>query len=114
MRDGAPVVADISVLDNIKLGRQPATLHGSDPRSWQSLWSTFPALEDMQRRTAGLLSGGRRQMPAATACAAIGALRQAGLCVLLAEQNTEWLEGITSRSLELESGRMVTVPYGVA
>lgn len=138
VREGAPVFADLTVLDNIKVGVGLAGLRKVPPLDYDTIWDIFPALQKMQQRRAGQLSGGQRQMlalatalasrptmllldepsaglapeAAATAFAAIGRLRQTGVSVLIAEQNLEWLEGITSRSLELESGRMVSAPAG--
>lgn len=133
VRESAPVFTELSVLDNIRVGAQLAAIRHTEPLSYDALWETFPALKDMQGRNAGLLSGGQRQMlalatalvsrpqillldepsaglapeAAATAFATVARLRQDGVSVLIAEQNNEWLEGIASRSLELESGRMV-------
>ncbi len=133
VREGAPVFGDLSVSDNIKLGAQLAALRRLDALALDALWEIFPALATMRQKRAGQLSGGQRQMlalatalasrpalllldepsaglapeAAATAFAAIERLRQTGVSVLIAEQNTEWLEGVTTRHLELESGRMV-------
>jgi ABC-type branched-subunit amino acid transport system ATPase component len=38
--------------------------------------------------------------------AAIGRLRENGLSILIAEQNLDWLTGVASHTLEIESGRM--------
>ncbi len=140
VREGAPVFADLSVLDNIKVGVGLAGVRRREPLALETIWAIFPTLETMQQRQAGHLSGGQRQMlalatalasqptlllldepsaglapeAAATAFAAIGRLRETGLSVLIAEQNREWLDGITERSLELESGRMVPTAIGAA
>jgi branched-chain amino acid transport system ATP-binding protein len=136
VREGAPVFADLSVLDNISLGAGLAAARRRQPLGLEAIWEIFPVLETMRRRPAGQLSGGQRQMlalatalasrptlllldepsaglapeAAATAFAAIARLRTTGLSVLIAEQNREWLAGITTRGLELESGRMVSAP----
>jgi branched-chain amino acid transport system ATP-binding protein len=117
----------------VKIGDGLAAARGRRQLDREVVWSTFPALETMQTRQAGQLSGGQRQMlalatalasqpsmllldepsaglapeAAATAFAAIGELRKTGLSVLIAEQNREWLAGITTRTLEIESGRLV-------
>lgn len=133
VREGAPVFADLTVLENIRSGAQLASFRGMQALPLHKVWNAFPMLEGMQTRRAGLLSGGQRQMlalatalasqpvmllldepsaglapsVAAAAFEAIGQLRQTGLCVLIAEQNPEWLSGVTSRVLELESGHMI-------
>lgn len=133
VREGAPVFADLSILENIRLGERLAVLRKVEPVALDFLWEVFPALEEMRGRRAGQLSGGQRQMlalatalasapslllldepsaglapeAAASAFAAIAQLRRTGVSVLIAEQNAEWLEGVSSRHLELESGRTV-------
>lgn len=133
VREGAPVFAELSVVENIRLGASLAADRGRDPVPFARIWDIFPALDSMQQRQAGQLSGGQRQMlalatalasqpnvllldepsgglapeAAAAAFSAIAELRKTGVSVLIAEQNRAWLEGITTRSLELESGRIV-------
>jgi branched-chain amino acid transport system ATP-binding protein len=133
VREGAPVFAELSVVENVRLGAGLAADRRREPLEFAQIWEIFPALGSMQERLAGQLSGGQRQMlalatalasqptvllldepsaglapeAAATAFAAIAELRKTGLSVLIAEQNRDWLEGITTRSLELESGRIV-------
>ena len=132
VREGAPVFGDLSVLENIELGIALARRRAKDPLPLTEVWETFPVLKQRADQKAGYLSGGQRQMlalatalisrpsillldepsaglapeAAATAFEAIGAMRRSGLCILIAEQNLEWLTGITSHTIEIESGRM--------
>ncbi|WP_249011414.1 ABC transporter ATP-binding protein [Conexibacter sp. DBS9H8] len=132
VREGAPVFGDLTILENITLGAALAKRRGLSPLDLEEVWETFPVLLQMADRKAGYLSGGQRQMlalatalvsrpvlllldepsaglapeAAATAFEAIAKMRQGGLCILIAEQNLEWLTGITSNTLEIESGRV--------
>jgi branched-chain amino acid transport system ATP-binding protein len=132
VREGAPVFGDLSILENIEIGQALAVRRQQEPLPLDEVWETFPVLRDRADEKAGYLSGGQRQMlalataliskptillldepsaglapeAAATAFEAIGAMRRAGLCILIAEQNLEWLAGITSHTIEIESGRM--------
>jgi branched-chain amino acid transport system ATP-binding protein len=132
VREGAPVFGDLSILENMALGTSLAHRRDQNPMSFEEIWEAFPALQSMSERKAGFLSGGQRQMlalatamisrpsillldepsaglapeAAATAFEAIAKMRENGLCILIAEQNLEWLTGITSHTLEIESGRM--------
>ena len=141
VREGAPVFADLSIAENIAIGAVLARRRGRQPLTHGALWESFPALEAMAGRKAGLLSGGQRQMlalatalmsrpsllaldepsaglapeAAATAFETIGRMRADGLCVLIAEQNLDWLVGVTTNTIELEAGRMQSgvTPAGV-
>ncbi|GAC1373622.1 MAG: ABC transporter ATP-binding protein [Acidimicrobiales bacterium] len=132
VREGAPVFGSLSVLDNIRLGDALARRRGLEPEPLHEVWSMFPLLEPHAGRAAGLLSGGQRQMlamataiasrpslllldepsaglapeAAATTFEAIARLRATGLCVLISEQNVDWLHGITASFLQLQGGRV--------
>jgi branched-chain amino acid transport system ATP-binding protein len=132
VREGAPVVAQLSVRANLDLARRLARLRGLEPVSYEEVWEIFPVLDSKQGLRAGLLSGGQRQMLALAsaivsrptvllldepsaglapeACAAIFAairrLCDQGLAVLIAEQNRDWLDGVADRSVLLETGRL--------
>jgi ABC-type branched-subunit amino acid transport system ATPase component len=123
-------------MDNIRMGERLAVRRGRDPKTIEDVWEIFPALESMAQKGSGLLSGGQRQMlalatafmsmpsvllldepsaglapeAAATAFDALTRFRNDGMCVLVAEQNVDWLQGITSHRIELESGRVVDAP----
>ena len=143
VREGAPVFADLTISENLELGARLATRRSRAPLPRAAVWEAFPVLESMAERKSGYLSGGQRQMlalatafvsqpsillldepsaglapeAAATAFEAIGRLRASGLCIVIAEQNLEWLTGITSHTLQIESGRMrrdVELPAGPA
>lgn len=132
VREGAPVFGDLSILENVAMGATLAERRGVEPMDLDEVWHVFPALQTMSQRKAGYLSGGQRQMlalatalvsrpslllldepsaglapeAAATAFETIGKMRQSGLCILIAEQNLDWLTGITTHTVEIESGRM--------
>jgi branched-chain amino acid transport system ATP-binding protein len=132
VREGAPVIGDLSVLSNLDLAKRLARLRGQMPVPYEEVWEIFPVLSSKQGLRAGLLSGGQRQMLALAsaivsrptillldepsaglapeACASIFAairkLCDQGLAVLIAEQNRDWLDGVADRSVLLESGRL--------
>jgi branched-chain amino acid transport system ATP-binding protein len=132
VREGAPVVGELSVLTNLDLARRLAKLRGQEPVPYEEVWKIFPVLATKQSLRAGLLSGGQRQMLALAsaivsrptvllldepsaglapeACAnifrAIRQLCDQGLAVLIAEQNRDWLDGVADRSVLLETGRL--------
>jgi branched-chain amino acid transport system ATP-binding protein len=132
VREGAPVIGELSVVTNLDLARRLARLRGQEPVPYEEVWKIFPVLATKQNLRAGLLSGGQRQMLALAsaivsrptvllldepsaglapeACASIfQAIRQLcdqGLAVLIAEQNRDWLDGVADRSVLLETGRL--------
>jgi branched-chain amino acid transport system ATP-binding protein len=132
VREGAPVFTELSVASNIELGGTLARLRGSEPMPLEDVWTVFPDLEAISGRSAGVLSGGQRQMlalatalmsrptillldepsaglaptAAATAFDAIGRMRSRGLAVLIAEQNRDWLDRVADRTIEIESGHL--------
>jgi branched-chain amino acid transport system ATP-binding protein len=132
VREGAPVFGELSVVENLTLGGELARRRDQEPLPFEQVYEIFPVLGTMGERKAGLLSGGQRQMlalsaalisrpsilvldepsgglapeAAATVFAAIGRLRENGLSILIAEQNLDWLTGVASHTLEIESGRM--------
>lgn len=133
VREGAPVFAQSSVAENLKLGARLATSRGTRPMAEEEVLEMFPALRSLLPHSAGDLSGGQRQMLALSCAlisrptlmvldepsaglapevaraiqAAISRLCQAGLTVLVAEQNREWLLGIAGAALVLDRGRVI-------
>jgi branched-chain amino acid transport system ATP-binding protein len=133
VREGAPVFAQSSVAENLKLGARLATARGQQPRPEEEVLEMFPALRPLLPRPAGDLSGGQRQMLALSAALisrpqlvvldepsaglapevaraiqrAITRLCSGGLTVLVAEQNRDWLHGVAGSALVLDRGRVV-------
>jgi len=125
------IFTDLTVAENIEVGRQ-APRPGTSQWTLERLYSLFPALAPMQRRRAGSLSGGEQQMlciarslagnPRAIlldepseglaplivdqVARAIVELKQAGVAVLLAEQNRAFSRRVADRSYTLEKGRI--------
>jgi branched-chain amino acid transport system ATP-binding protein len=126
------IFADLSVMENLEVGRQPARA-GLQPWSEEKLFGLFPNLGRMRGRAGGRMSGGEQQMLAIARTLmgnprailldepseglapviveqmahAIVALKQAGVAVLLAEQNFHFAASVADRAAVIESGRIV-------
>ena len=130
--EGRRVFAQLSVLDNLKVGaiaRAPAEL----PDRLARVYGYFPLLEERARQRAGNLSGGEQQMlaigralmsrPAVlmldepslglapVIVERIGDIlrdiqAREGLAVLLAEQNATWALSLARRAVILDRGRV--------
>ena len=126
------IFTDLSVAENLEVGRQPAR-SGAPAWDRDRLLALFPALAGMLDRPGGRMSGGEQQMlciartlagnPRAIlldepseglapviveqVARAIVELKQAGVTVLLAEQNARFTERVADRSYTLEKGQIV-------
>ncbi len=127
--EGRQLFADLSVEDNLVIGAWTAPSRDPAP-----IYSLFPQLRELRRRTAGTLSGGEQQMVAVgralmsqpdllavdelslgLAPMVVNALadhlvrlnRERGMAVLLIEQNARLALAICPRAYVLEAGRVV-------
>ncbi|TPG44762.1 ABC transporter ATP-binding protein [Roseomonas nepalensis] len=126
------VFADLTVMENLEVGRQPAR---EGQRAWTParLFELFPNLGRMRDRPGGRMSGGEQQMLTIARtlmgnprlllldepseglapviveqmAAAILALKAEGLTILLAEQNPHFAGGIADRATVVEKGAVV-------
>jgi branched-chain amino acid transport system ATP-binding protein len=128
--EGRQLFADMTVEDNLRLGAWRAA--NRDP--WR-VYDLFPTLAGMRRRVAGTLSGGEQQMVAVGRALmaqpdilAVDELslglapmvvndlaehlarvnREAGMAVLLVEQNARLALDLCPRAYVLEAGRIAT------
>ncbi len=125
------IFAELTVMENLDVGRQPAR-DGLRPWTPERLFTLFPNLGAMRRRPGGRMSGGEQQMLTIARtlmgnprfllldepseglspliveqmAAAIHALRQEGLSILLAEQNLHFAAEVATQAVILESGRV--------
>jgi branched-chain amino acid transport system ATP-binding protein len=125
------IFADLTVADNLEVGRQPPRKRASH---WtpKRLFALFPNLAELRTRPAGQISGGEQQMltiartlmgnPRAILldepseglapviveqmAATIEELKREGLTVLLSEQNLHFASAIANRALIIEKGRI--------
>lgn len=130
------IFADLSVLENLEVGRQP-------PRTWpdgraapqwtvDALFTLFPNLAEMPDRPGGRMSGGEQQMLTVARTLmgnpflvlldepsegvapviveqmvqAIMALKSQGVSILLCEQNMHFAELVSDRAYVLEKGQI--------
>ena len=125
------VFADLSVMENLDVGRQPARA-GVVPWTPERLFALFPNLGAMRSRPGGRMSGGEQQMLTVARtlmgnprlilldepseglapvivdqmARAILALRAEGVAVLLAEQNLRFAARVADRAAVIEKGRI--------
>jgi branched-chain amino acid transport system ATP-binding protein len=130
--EGRQIFGPLSVEDNLRLGaylRRDDAIESDRDR----IYDMFPILKDKRRQPAGGLSGGQQQMLAIGRAlmgqpklllldepslglspilvdqilAAVTALRQAGITILLVEQNAAAALEIADRGYVIETGRIV-------
>jgi branched-chain amino acid transport system ATP-binding protein len=123
------VFADLSVEENLEVGRQP-TRPGAPVWTVERLYALFPNLAALRRRPAGRTSGGEQQMltiartlmgnPRAVLLdepseglapviveqmiATILELKRDGLTILLSEQNLRFAQAVADRAVIIETG----------
>jgi branched-chain amino acid transport system ATP-binding protein len=125
------IFTDLTVMENLEVGRQPPRANAP---AWtpERLFALFPNLGTMQDRPGGRMSGGEQQMLTIArtlmgnpSCllldepseglapvivdqmaAAIRALKQEGLSVLLSEQNLHFAAEVSDRAYIIEKGRI--------
>jgi branched-chain amino acid transport system ATP-binding protein len=121
----------LTVMENLEVGRQPAR-PGVPAWTPERLFALFPNLAEMRDRPGGRMSGGEQQMLTIArtlmgnpSCllldepseglapvivdqmaAAIRALKQEGLSVLLSEQNLHFAAAVSDRAYIIEKGRI--------
>ena len=126
------IFADLTVAENLEVGRRPARA-GLPPWTEERLFALFPNLARMRDRPGGRMSGGEQQMLTIARTLmgnpklvlldepseglapliveqmahAVLALKQAGVTVLLAEQNFHFAARVADRAAVIESGRIV-------
>jgi branched-chain amino acid transport system ATP-binding protein len=131
--EGARVFADMSVLDNLKMGSYIKSARSSRDETLGRVFTLFPLLHQRADQKGGTLSGGERQMLAIgralmsqpslvlldepslglapilvnAVFEAVLEIAKAGVTVLLVEQNVNVSLEITDRAYVLENGRMV-------
>jgi branched-chain amino acid transport system ATP-binding protein len=131
--EGRQVFAPLSVEDNLRLGAWPRRNARFDAEL-ASVYELFPALASRRRISAGMLSGGEQQMLAIGRAImakprlllldepsmglapilveqildVVRGLKQAGLTVLLVEQNARAALAIADRGYVVETGRIAT------
>ena len=126
------VFADLTVMENLEVGRQPAR-GATRPWTPERLFELFPNLGRMRDRPGGRMSGGEQQMLTIARtlmgnprlvlldepseglapviveqmATAILALKGEGLTELLAEQNLHFAGGVADSATVMEKGRVV-------
>ncbi len=123
------IFTDLTVMENLEVGRRPAP-DGREPWSPERLFALFPNLARMKDRPGGRMSGGEQQMLTIARtlmgnpslllldepseglapviveqmAEAIAAVKQAGVTVLLSEQNLHFAARVADRAAIIEKG----------
>ncbi len=139
--EGRQIFAGMTVRENLEMGAAIPRARGRIRENLQRVFALFPRLEERQRQTAGTLSGGEQQMLAIGRCLMgeprlilfdepslglapvvveemfriIASLnRDAGLTIVLVEQNVAQSLALAHRAYVLETGRIVLSGTGAA
>ena len=131
--EGRRVFAELSVLQNLKLGAYTRNDKNEMEETLKEIYERFPRLEERKNQMAGTLSGGEQQMLAigrALMCkpkmllldepsmglspllvqeifSIIHDVNQSGVTILLVEQNAKMALEIANRAYVLETGSIV-------
>ena len=131
--EGRRVFADLTVLENLKMGAYTRTDKNEIAESLAMVYKRFPRLEERKNQLAGTLSGGEQQMLAMGRALMskpkiilmdepsmglspifvneifdiIREVSEAGTTVLLVEQNAKKALSIADRAYVLETGKIV-------
>jgi branched-chain amino acid transport system ATP-binding protein len=131
--EGGRIFPDMSVRENLEMGAYPEKAWKRRERTLQQVYQIFPALKEREGQLARTLSGGEKQMLALGRSLMsrpklclfdepsyglmpilllelfriIKRLREAGLTVLLVEQNVRNSLEIADRAYVIENGRIV-------
>ncbi len=130
------IFTDLTVLENLEVGRQPtrhdASGHGAPQWTPERLFALFPNLGEMRHRLGGRMSGGEQQMLTVARtlmgnpllvlldepsegvapliveqmAQMIVELKAAGVSILLSEQNMHFAELVSDRAYVLEKGQI--------
>lgn len=133
VREGGRMASSLTVLQHLALGQGLAKRRGLTSEPFDRVWQTFPLLQPLQQRPAGLLSGGQRQAlalaiafiskpklilidePSAGLAQSVvhelyqtlGALTSFGTTILIVEQQPSWLIGLAGRGYVLDIGKVI-------
>lgn len=131
--EGRRVFADLTVLENLRLGAYTRSSKSEIEGEISRIYSRFPRLKERKNQLAGTLSGGEQQMLAMGRALMsqpklivmdepsmglsplyvneifkiIKEINEAGTTVLLVEQNAKKALGIADRAYVLETGKIV-------
>ena len=131
--EGARVFAEMTVLDNLRMGSYIKAARALRERSLDQVFGFFPRLKERMHQKGGTLSGGERQMLAigralmsrptlllldepslglapilvGTVFGAIREIAETEVTVLLVEQNVHSSLEISNRAYVMENGRVV-------
>jgi branched-chain amino acid transport system ATP-binding protein len=131
--EGRHLFADMTVEENLELGAYRPRARAAFRERLDRIWDLFPRLAERRRQRAGSLSGGEQQMLAIgralasdpallmldepslglaprvidAIAKALGTLHEAGLALLLVEQNVQAALALAGRAYVLERGRIV-------
>jgi branched-chain amino acid transport system ATP-binding protein len=126
------IFTDLTVTENLEVGRQPTRNDASEVWTPERLFELFPNLAEARHRSGGRLSGGEQQMltvartlmgnprlilldePSEGVAPIIVdamadmmvALKQTGVAIVLSEQNLPFAELVSDRAYIIEKGEM--------
>jgi branched-chain amino acid transport system ATP-binding protein len=138
--EGRGIFGEMSVRENLLLGAFPARARATESRNLEMVLKLFPRLNERLRQTVRTMSGGEQQMVAIGRALMtspdillldepslglspimckelfqiLGRIRDAGLGILLVEQNAKQSLKIADRGYLIESGRIVGEGTGAA